>query len=169
VDKKGFTLIEVMVALMVLLVVTAGVLPLTLVATKVAENEGHLMSRTTEYAQDKLEQLLALAYNDTTSDTRVFPATDAGGTGLTAGGSSDPDAPVASYVDYLDIDGTLVASAGNVAPDGWFYKRVWEIEIDVASATLKRVTVTAIVRTSSSGGVGLVPRATVAALKSFPF
>ena len=82
-NNRGFTLVEVMVALMVLLVVTAGVLPLTLVATKTAENQGHLMSRTTEYAQDKLEQLLALAYGDTASDTRVFPATDEGGTGLT--------------------------------------------------------------------------------------
>jgi prepilin-type N-terminal cleavage/methylation domain-containing protein len=166
-NNRGFSLIEVMVALMVLLVVTAGVLPLTLVATKTAENQGHLMSRTTEYAQDKLEQLLALAYGDTLSDTRVFPATDAGGTGLAEGGNSDPDAPVASYVDYLDIDGTLIAAGDDEAPANWFYKRVWEIE--VPSDNVKRVTVTAIVRASSSGGLGQIPRATVSALNSFPF
>jgi prepilin-type N-terminal cleavage/methylation domain-containing protein len=166
-NNRGFTLVEVMVAMMVLLVVTAGVLPLTLVATKTAENQGHLMSRTTEYAQDKLEQLLALAYGDTASDTRVFPASDAGGSGLATGGSADPDAPVASYVDYLDIDGTLVAADGDGEPPDWFYKRVWEIE--VPSANLKRVTVTATVRSSSSGGVGQIPRATVSALKTFPF
>jgi prepilin-type N-terminal cleavage/methylation domain-containing protein len=167
VDNKGFSLIEVMVALMVLLVVSAGVLPLAFVATKTTENQGHLMSRTTEYAQDKLEQLLALPYNDTTSDTRVFPATEAGGTGLTPGGSSDPDAPAASYVDYLDIDGTLVASDDDDAPEDWFYQRVWESE--VVSANLKQVTVTATVRTSSAGGLGQLPRATVTALKTFPF
>jgi hypothetical protein len=156
-----------MVSLMVLLVVTVGVLPLALVATKVTENQGHLMSRAAEYAQDKLEQLLSLSYGDTTSDTRVFPATDTGGTGLTTGGSSDPDAPVALYVDYLDINGSLVASTGTTAPADWFYKRVWEVE--VPSANLKQVTVTAIVRNASTSGVGDVPRATVAALKSFPF
>lgn len=166
-NSRGFTLVEVMVALMVLLVVTVGVLPLTLVATKTAENQGHLVSRTTEYAQDKLEQLLALAYGDTASDTRVFPATEAGGTGLATGGSSNPDAPVASYVDYLDIDGTLIAADDDEAPPTWFYKRVWEIE--VPSGNLKRVTVTAIVRSSSSGGLGQIPRATVSALKTFPF
>jgi hypothetical protein len=101
------------------------------------------------------------------SDTRVFPATDAGGTGLAEGGNSDPDAPVASYVDYLDIDGTLIAAGDDEAPANWFYKRVWEIE--VPSDNLKRVTVTAIVRASSSGGLGQIPRATVSALKSFPF
>ncbi len=166
-NNRGFTLVEVMVALMVLLVVTAGVLPLTLVATKTAENQGHLMSRTTEYAQDKLEQLLALPYDDAASDTRVFPATEAGGTGLATGGSSNPAAPVASYVDYLDIDGTLVALDGGEAPPTWFYKRVWEIE--VPSDNLKRVTVTAIVRTASAGGLGQIPRTTVSALKTFPF
>lgn len=166
-SNRGFTLVEVMVALLVLLVVTAGVLPLTLVATKTAENQGHLMSRSTEYAQDKLEQLLALAYGDETSDTRVFPAPDEGGTGLAEGGSADPDAPVASYVDYLDIDGTLVAAEDDEEPANWFYKRVWEIE--VPSANLKQVTVTAIVRASSSGGLGQIPRATVSALKTFPF
>ena len=29
------------------------------------ENQGHLAARTTEYAQDKMEQLLVLAYGDT--------------------------------------------------------------------------------------------------------
>jgi prepilin-type N-terminal cleavage/methylation domain-containing protein len=165
-NNRGFTLVEVMVALMILLVVSAGVLPLTLVATKTAENQGHLMSRTTEYAQDKLEQLLALAYGDSVSDTRVFPASDTGGTGLAVGGSSDPDAPAPSYVDYLDINGTLLPAGDDTPPD-WFYKRVWEIE--VPSDNLKRVTVTAIVRSSSTGGLGQIPRATVSALKTFPF
>jgi prepilin-type N-terminal cleavage/methylation domain-containing protein len=164
---KGFSLIESMVSMLVLLVVTTGVLPLALVATRVTENQGHLMSRAAEYAQDKLEQLLSLSYGDATSDTRVFPATDTGGTGLTAGGSSDPNAPVALYVDYLDINGSLIASSGTTAPADWFYKRVWEVA--VPSANLKQVTVTAIVRNASASGIGDVPRATVAALKSFPF
>jgi prepilin-type N-terminal cleavage/methylation domain-containing protein len=166
-DHRGFGLVETMIALLILLVVTVGVLPLTLVATRTTENQGHLMARTTEYAQDKLEQLLALAYGDTTTDTRVFPATDIGGSGLTPGGSVNPNAPVNLYVDYLDINGTLIPSVGGAAPAAWFYKRVWQVT--VPSPNLKRVTVTAIVRTAAAGGAGRIPQATVAALKTFPF
>jgi prepilin-type N-terminal cleavage/methylation domain-containing protein len=166
-DDTGFTLVETMIALLILLVVSVGVLPLALLATKTTENQGHLMARTTEYAQDKLEQLLALAYGDSATDTRVFPATDVGGSGLTPGGSANPAAPVNLYVDYLDINGTLIPSAGGAAPAGWFYKRVWQVT--VPSANLKQVTVTAIVRTASTGGAGQIPQATVVALKSFPF
>ena len=166
-DQKGFSLVETMVALLVLLAVTLGVLPLTLIATKTTENQGHLTARTTEYAQDKLEQLLALAYGDVTSDTRVFPTADGGSNGLTPGGSTDPNAPVNGYVDYLDINGTLVAPGIDGAPADWYYRRVWAIS--VPREKLKQVTVTAIVRRASTGGVGRIPSATVMALKSFPF
>jgi prepilin-type N-terminal cleavage/methylation domain-containing protein len=166
-DDHGFGLVETMIALLILLVVTVGVLPLALVSTKATENQGHLMARTTEYAQDKLEQLLALAYGDTTTDSRMFPSPDVGGSGLTPGGSINPDAPVDLYVDYLDINGTLIPAVAGNAPAGWFYKRVWQVT--VPSANLKRVTVTAIVRTAAAGGAGRIPQATVAALKTFPF
>ena len=108
---EGFTLIEVMVALTLLLIAAMGVLPLGVLAVKTTENQGHLMAHTTEYAQDKLEQLMALSWGDSTSDTRVFPATELNGSGLTIGGSADPDSPVELYVDYLDRDGTLLASS----------------------------------------------------------
>src|SRR5215510_9687984 len=111
-DDGGFSLLETVFALGILAIVAMGILPLGLLAVSTTENQGHLMARTTEYAQDKLEQLMALSFGDTTSDTRSFPALDAGGTGLTVGGSSDPAAPVALYVDYLDSEGGLVASAG---------------------------------------------------------
>jgi hypothetical protein len=162
----GFSLIETVFALSLLLVVALGLLPLGIIATTTTENMGHLSARTTEYAQDKLEQLLALSYGDTTSDTRVFPATDLDGSGLTVGGSSDPASPVELYVDYLDINGTLIPSEGIEEPEGWFYKRVWSITNP--SANLKQVTVTAIVKTAV-GGVGVVPQSTVTALKTFPF
>src|SRR5688572_16284477 len=90
---EGFTLIETVFALVILMIVAAGVVPLALVAVRATENQGHLAARTTEYAQDKLEQLMALSYEDVTSDTREFPAPAAGGSGLAIGGSSDPAAP----------------------------------------------------------------------------
>lgn len=165
-SESGLSLVELVFAILVLMIAALGLLPLGAIATTTTENQGHLMARTTEYAQDKLEQLLALSYGDSSSDTRVFPATDTGGTGLSMGGSSDPAAPVALYVDYLDIDGALMPSAGVAAPANWYYKRVWQVE--VPSPNLKRITVTATVKLAV-GSVGRIPRATVASLKTFPF
>mgnify|MGYP003704825621 CR=1 FL=1 len=67
----------------------------------------------------------------------------AGGTGLAAGGSANPAAPVAGYVDYLDQNGNLLPTAAGV-PATWFYKRVWAVTN--VSATLKRISVTATVK-----------------------
>lgn len=181
-DAAGFSLLETVFALGILAVVAAGVLPMGLIAVTTTENQGHLMARSTEYAQDKLEQLLVLAYGDSTSDTRVFPATNAGGSGLAIGGSLNTAAPAALYVDYLDIDGNVLGAGGGGAPPAnWFYQRVWQISVPAGfggnaacplampPGCLKQVTVTATVRASASGGAGLIPRATVTALKTFPF
>jgi prepilin-type N-terminal cleavage/methylation domain-containing protein len=166
-NEKGFTLLETLVALALLLVVAAGVLPLGILAFSTSENQGHLASRAAEYAQDKMEQLLALSYGDSTSDTRVFPASSAGGKGLEIGGSSSPATPVEKYVDYLDRDGVLLSSpAGTAPPAGWYYKRVWQIT--QFRTNLKQITVTATVQ-RSAGAWMLNPTATVTALKTFPF
>jgi hypothetical protein len=153
---------------------------MAVLAVRTTENQGHLVARTTEYAQDKLEQLQVLAFNDATSDTRTFPATNTGGTGLTPGGSSDTAAPVASYVDYLDINGNVLPAPSGTPPDTWFYRRVWQISMVAASnpncpaalapnGCLKRITVSATVRAAAAGGLGLTPRATVSSLKTYPF
>jgi hypothetical protein len=168
-DGAGISLVESMFALTILLIVAVGVLPLGLVAVTTTENQGHLAARTTEYAQDKMEQLLVLSFGDDESDTRIFPAEDSGGSGLTIGGSSNPDAPVALYVDYLDKDGTVLPSAGVAAPDNWFYKRVWEISTPAGRVNLKQITVTATVKASAAGGLGLIPRSTLTSLKTFPY
>ncbi len=164
-SDQGSALIETVVASALLLVVLAGLGSMSVTSLMSTENQGHLAARTTEYAQDKMEQLLVLAWGDATSDTRVFPAAAAGGTGLTIGGSANPDAPVAGYADYLDKSGTLIASADGSVPAGWFYKRVWAISSPAAN--LKQVEVT--VTTESSLGRTAPPRSTVTALKTFPF
>jgi len=175
-SERGSMLVETLIALGILIVCAAGIMPLGVIAVAHSENQGHLQARVTEYAQDKMEQLVALAFKDTVSDTRFFPAHATGGTGLTAGGSVNPDAPVALYVDWLDEKGNLLASNGVAAPSNWFYQRVWKIE-NVAGCplepvtnlpTLKRVSVTTRVR-NNLGRIGGVPRSTLAQLKSLPF
>ena len=127
--QRGFSLVETMVALCLLLVVTAGVLPLAVLTFRISENHGHLLARATEYAQDKLEQLMSLSYGDVVTDTRVFPAVTTGGTGLTPGGSANTAAPVDGYVDYLTLEGALLATVvGGGAPADWYYQRVWRVE-----------------------------------------
>ena len=164
-SQAGVSLLETIIATAVLVIVAVGLLGVGVIAMTTTENQGHLAARTTEYAQDKMEQLMALAYGDATSNTTVFPANNAGGTGVAVGGNSNPNAPVNGYVDYLDIDGNLLPSGGG-APAGWFYKRVWQITSP--SANLKQITVTTIVA-ASVGGRGQLPQSTVVALKTNPF
>jgi hypothetical protein len=164
-SDEGTTLIETMVALGVLAVAVAGLLGVVTLTAKLTEDQGHLAARATEYAQDKMEQLLALKYGDTTTNTAVFPASLAGGTGLTVGGSANPNVPAAGYVDWLDVNGNLLVSAGTTAPNGWFYKRVWAVANP--SNNLKQVTVTTIVAFDMSRTQ--LPQATVTALKTSPF
>ena len=164
-SERGSSLIEAMGATMLLAVVMAGLLSMDAVASRITENYGHLASRTAEYAQDKMEQLLALAWNDSTSNTAVFPSTTTGGTGLAQGGSSDTAAPAANYVDYLDQNGQLLTAVGTTPPANWFYERVWQISIPLTN--LKQITVSV---TVARGYEHAQPAtSTMAVLKSFPF
>ena len=174
--ERGSSLIEVLIASALLVTLMAGLMSMAGRAISTTENQGHLAARTTEYAQDKMEQLLALAYGDSTSDTRTFPAASSGGTGLAPGGSYNVDSPAALYVDYLDEDGNLcgpstspvkcpTAPVGTTAPSGWYYKRVWRV--DVVATNLKQITVAA----ATSRGFGGAVRATsyLTVLKTNPF
>jgi len=161
-EARGISLIETSIACVMMVTVLAGLASLAAVATMHTENEGHLSARTTEYAQDKMEQLLALAYTDSISNTVVFPATSSGGTGLTVGGSTTN--PVNGYVDWLGTDGSLLGG-GTAAPTKWFYKRLWQISSPTTG--LKEMTVTVTVRSSVGGA--LLPKSTVVAVKAWQF
>jgi len=162
--EDGTTLIETAIASAILLVVMVGLMSMAALATMFTENHGHLEARTTEYAQDKMEQLLVLTFTDSTSNTIVFPAAASGGTGLAVGGSTNTAAPVNGYVDWLGNDGTLLGG-GTTAPANWFYQRVWQITNP--STGIKQITVTSTVR--ASVGRALIPKSTVVALKSSQF
>jgi hypothetical protein len=172
-EEAGTTLIETMIACSILVVGMAGLLGLTSMAMSITENQGHLAARTTEYAVDKMEQLLELTYGDAQSNTTVFPSTNVGGTGLGGNlavgvtvGSANPQTPVVGYTDYLDANGNVLCTAGTpctaAPPPSWYYKRVWQVT--VPSANLKQVTVTAIVKTSVAGA--MISRSTVSAFKT---
>lgn len=177
--EQGTTMIEVLIASGLLVTLMAGLMAMSGLAMATTENQGHLAARATEYAQDKMEQLLSLQYGDSVSDTRSFPAGAAGGSGLAVGGSFNVDSPVALYVDYLDVNGNLCGSTGAAcaAPSGttpptqWFYERAWKIDDSTTDATLpsglKRITVAA----ATSRGFGGTTRATsyLTVLKSSPF
>ena len=163
-SERGTTLIETTIATALLLVVMIGLLSMAALATAYTENHGHLGARTTEYAQDKMEQLLALAYTDAVTDTTVFPAAAMGGSGMAIGGSTSPAAPVNLYVDWLASDGTLLGG-GTTPPANWSYERVWQVTQFTAS--VKQITVTAIVQASLANAI--VPTSTVVALKSSQF
>jgi hypothetical protein len=137
-----------------------------IMASQTTEQQGDIATRTTEYAQDKMESLFNLDFNDAATDTTVFPAAATGGTGLggimavnSTVGAIPPAAAAASYVDYLDFNGNLLTTSAGAS-----YTRQWTISTD-STATLKTITV---VVTSSPSAVvkGLPPSATLVCVKS---
>jgi len=163
--ERGSSLIETLVAVAILIIVVAGVLPVFMLSTQTTYAQGDVATRVTEYAQDKMEQLVSLnkdniisdGFNDGTTDTTVFPAavnaldgtTSCTGTspnicglgGVMAAnstvGSIPPTAPVAYFVDYLDTNGNLLTSS-----TGAYYTRQWQVSTD-STGNLKTITVVA--------------------------
>jgi hypothetical protein len=167
-SEEGTTLIETAIATALLLVVMAGLMGMAALASSITENQGHLGARTTEYAGDKMEQLLELTYGDAQSNTTVFPSVDTGGTGLAFGGSATAATPVVGYTDYLDASGNVLCTIATpctaTPPATWYYKRVWQIAAPAGSTNLKLLTVTATVRTSVANA--MISSSTAAAYKT---
>jgi len=155
-----------MVAVAILLVGIVGVMSLFTVAAGQNKSQGEIATRTTEYCQDKMEQLLALSFADGATNTTVYPPQTSGGTGLggnmavnTTVGGTDPASRVSGYLDYLDANGNLLTSSA-----GAFYVRLWSISTD-STGTLKTITV----RTeaaSAAGAGGMAPATTLVCIKS---
>jgi len=163
--QRGFSLIEVMIAMAVLLIAMAGFFGAFTMAVGQTASQGEDATRTTEYAQDKIEQLMALSFADGATNTTVYPPGATGGTGMggtmaasTTVGGINSAAPVTGYVDYLNSAGTLLTSS-----TGAFYRRQWTITTD-ASATLKTITVFS--SAMKSVAPGPLPSTTLVCLKT---
>lgn len=157
--QKGSTLIETMVAAVILVI---GVLTLAGTLASAANdnwNRGDRATRTTEYAEDKMEQLMALSFTDTASNTAVYPPTTTGGTGLTAGGGVTSGSPISGYVDYVNDAGAQQTSA-----TGATYVRQWSVSVN-AAANLETITVM-VSALDTYGLGGATPTVTLVCTKS---
>ena len=169
--QAGISLLETMIALGILMIVSLGLLSMAMISMTTTENQGHLAARTTEYAQDKMEQLLGLAFTDNSTDTTAIDTTSntytlgTGGTGLTAGGSLSTTAPTNGYVDYLDANGNPLGG-GATQPANTFYVRAWQITNTTGTLKTLSVTVAAVTGVNTRNAA---PNSTVTALKSSPF
>jgi type IV pilus assembly protein PilV len=171
--QQGFTLIEMMVACVVLTIGIVGLMALFAVAAIQNTSQGDQSTRTTEYATDKMEQLMALQYGDATSDTTAVPAcmppisNSCTGTGLggvmvasASVGGLNTASPTAGYVDYVTRDGTPTTSSTNAA-----YIRQWQIATD--SNTPPQIkTITVKVTALTKVGKSSIPSTTLVCQKA---
>jgi Flp pilus assembly pilin Flp len=163
--ERGATLIETAIAVLILTVGVVGVMSLLTVAIKQNWNMGDRATRSTEYAQDKMEQLLALSFNDGASNTTVYPTAGSGGTGLggsmagnTTVGGVTTGSPVTGYVDYIGSGGSIQTTS-----TGALYIRQWSISTN-AAGNLKTITVVARALISTDNRPG--PSTTLVCMKS---
>ena len=134
--QRGFSLVEVLFALVVLSVAVSGLAHLLTVAAYT-----NARARATTYAavlaQQKLEQLRGLAYGfnpgggavtDVDTDITVQPELPGGGAGLQSSPRGSLAANTLGYVDYLDASGESLGGAAAVPPPGTAYIRRWSVE-----------------------------------------
>jgi prepilin-type N-terminal cleavage/methylation domain-containing protein len=130
-SSRGFTLIEVVIALGLLTVVSLGVAQLFAVSTR-ANLVAKGRTSANALAEQRMEQLrsltwgfdaegLGLPVSDTTTNLTVFPPTP-DGTGLNPSPATALETNAPGFFDYLDANGAWVPSADTAA-----YVRRWAI------------------------------------------
>jgi hypothetical protein len=148
--QRGSILLETAIAGAILLVVASGLMNTFLIAIAQDQAQGNIATRTTDYAQEKMESLVAPDFND--------PSLGGAMAADSAVGSVPPQPPVTGYVDYWD-------SIGNPAPAATAaYTRQWTVSTD-STATLKTITVV-VAGKVSRGSFGLAPTTKLVCLKS---
>ena len=134
-DNAGFSFIEVMIAMMLIMIVALGVgglFGISIRATHAARNQ----TSTSTLAEQKMEQLRSLSWgfdlqgqglpvSDTTTNLALYPHR-ATGSGLNPSPSGTLNENTAGYVDFLDAQGNWIGT-GTTAPANAMFVRRWAI------------------------------------------
>jgi prepilin-type N-terminal cleavage/methylation domain-containing protein len=136
-DERGFTLVEVLVALVILTGAAVGMAELVTVAVRTGEAARSLTS-CSALAVQKMEELKALTWSyadvdvaappvgDTTTDLSLDPPGNTGrGVSPSPPGALDRNMP--GYVDFLDADGRWVGT-GSAPPPAAVFVRRWSVD-----------------------------------------
>jgi prepilin-type N-terminal cleavage/methylation domain-containing protein len=131
---RGFTLIEVLIALGLLVVTAAGVSVLLVIALRDSLSARE-QSKTMVLAEGRVEELRGLRWgvdaatglpdSDFTTDLSRSPP-DSSGNGLAASPAGSLEADTPGYVDYLDADGVWVGTGSSPSASAVFIRR-WHI------------------------------------------
>ena len=135
-SSRGFSLVEVLVAMGLLTVVSLGVAQLFALSTR-ANVIAKGATSTTAMAEQKLEQLRGLTWgfdlagqglpvSDTTTNLTVTPPTN-DGSGLNPSPSDSLEQNTTGFVDFLDGAGSWVGT-GSTPPGSAVYIRRWSIQ-----------------------------------------
>jgi hypothetical protein len=157
-DQSGMTLVESLMAITILFVGLLGmaqVLALSLMASK---THGRDAGKTTAHARQIMEELVALEFDDTTTNLAMNPPYTSDGVGLTAGGSVYPADPIDGYSDNLGLHGARI-SWGSA-----YYIRQWQIIDDATNPNVKTIMVS--VRSDRSFEYGTAPSTTLITQKT---
>jgi hypothetical protein len=134
--QGGFSLIETMVATMLLTSALVTTAQLLAIATRANTNSKRQTFAST-LAQEKMEQLRGLAWgfdelglpvNDFSTNLTLDPAPANGGVGLTPSPGDALASNMIGYVDFLDRNGAAVLAAGNEPPANTYFVRRWSVE-----------------------------------------
>ncbi len=158
-NKGGFSLIETMIAMFIMVFALISLAQLMALAIVVNKNQGRDATKATGFAHDKMEELTGLAFTDTTTNVSVSPFSVTASTGLSAGGNLPPTAPAANYSDTLDQFGARTTIPGSIA-----FTRQWQITN--VNATLKQITVAVTSNKSFRSGNGALPVTVSVTLKT---
>jgi len=132
--ETGFTLLEVLIAILLVASIAMGVAQLFTLTMIATENSRHETS-STALAVQKMEELRGLtwsfapgggALSDVSTNLSADPATTAG-PGLSVSPAGTLSTSTSGYVDYLDARGRWVGT-GTGLPPGVVYIRRWSVE-----------------------------------------
>lgn len=135
-NDRGFTIVEVLIAMLLIAIVSlgvAGLFGMTIRATHAARNQ----TSTTILASQKMEQLRALTWgfdnsgqylpvSDTTTNLAVTPPTNSG-EGLNPSPDTALDQNTDGYVDYMNSRGQWIGT-GTTPPVEAVFIRRWRIQ-----------------------------------------